>query len=742
MPSVDELLNMAEVAEVTLTETNDKIEIDADTRTMTIPDTERIFGVMSDEKGERKYFRCKRFVGNGIDLSKLSLRIVFQNASGFETGRDKYIVTDLATDGEDYVTFSWELSRKVTAYKGIISFIVCAIKTNTDGTVTNEWNTTLANGIVLEGLEANGTQEQEEVAKDYYNQLEAELLRVANEQKTEIEKKAQEVIGTIPSDYTQTLKDVSNLKGEVIDGRTDVDGEEHKNIGDSIRGQARKLRENLVVRQKEQPTDPNNNVWISDEDDEVEVPDMGEFNSLKEDLVGQAISTQTVPTISWEMSKYVNGTTGEIGSAPNIDLATIDVSMFAKIKGMAYFANDAGYAFFDKNGAYLTGENNTVVATYNFPLDVDIPKESTVMCISHRTGKGFELNVTGQIKYIGELLSEQDAKVSEKIEKIEQKISSPQNMRDIVTKDVLENTDSINISVPNTKSGNIISFYANIANMYTLKIGHGTAAYASSNVRIKNNTVEIHRQDSSDVLVNTYTHNLIFNKFIDVLIETHLNNTADVTISSENGSYHIKNVEWLGSSGNIFATAVSGKYTHCELSYYCKDISKPVWFFGDSYMSQWNVYAYEYGAKNWLNDSYSGRNSSEAQAVASIKKDIAKGIPKVIVWALGMNDQEKYSWGLIQWKNGYEVVKDICKKNNIELILVTIPNTPTMKNTEKNKIIKESGYRYVDIAALVGGESENSTWYEGMLSEDNVHASEIGRKAIALKMMTDVPEMI
>ena len=186
MPSVDELLNAAEVAEATLIETNDKIEIDADTRTMIIPDTERIFGVMSDEKGERKYFRCKRFVGNGIDLSKLSLRIVFQNASGLDTGRDKYIVTDLATDGEDYITFSWELSRKVTAYKGVISFIVCAIKTNSGGTITNEWNTTLANGIVLEGLEANGTQEQEQVARDYYNQLEAELLKVANEQKTEI----------------------------------------------------------------------------------------------------------------------------------------------------------------------------------------------------------------------------------------------------------------------------------------------------------------------------------------------------------------------------------------------------------------------------------------------------------------------------------------------------------------------------------------------------------------------------
>ena len=72
MPSVDELLNAAEITEETLTETNDKIEIDADTRTMIIPDTERIFGVMSDEKGERKYFRCKRFVGNGTSTQKIA----------------------------------------------------------------------------------------------------------------------------------------------------------------------------------------------------------------------------------------------------------------------------------------------------------------------------------------------------------------------------------------------------------------------------------------------------------------------------------------------------------------------------------------------------------------------------------------------------------------------------------------------------------------------------------------------
>lgn len=217
MPSVDELLNAAEITEATLTETNDVIEIDADTRTMIISDTERIFGVMSDEKGERKYFRCKRFVGNGIDLSKLDLRVIYQNASGLESGKDKYIVTDLATDGEDYVTFSWELSRKVTAYKGIISFIVCAIKTKTDGIITNEWNTTLANGEVLEGLEVDGTQEQEKEAYDYYKQLEAELLRIANEQKVEIEAKGKKTLESIPEDYTQMQNDVSKLKEHKVD---------------------------------------------------------------------------------------------------------------------------------------------------------------------------------------------------------------------------------------------------------------------------------------------------------------------------------------------------------------------------------------------------------------------------------------------------------------------------------------------------------------------------------------------
>jgi hypothetical protein len=123
----------------------------------------------------------------------------------------------------------------------------------------------------------------------------AAFLNVKNKDTGEIEKKT--LIPPAPSDgdlggiseeelaqITTNKEKISLLNEELTDGRTDVDGEVHKNIGDAMRGQARKLRENLVVRQKDQPTDPNNNVWISDEDDEVEVPDMGEFNSLEEDI--------------------------------------------------------------------------------------------------------------------------------------------------------------------------------------------------------------------------------------------------------------------------------------------------------------------------------------------------------------------------------------------------------------------------------------------------------------------------
>lgn len=135
-----------------------KCIIDPETRTISIPTTYRLLGVESDEKVERLYFQCPKIVGDNIDLSQLQIRINYQNAS---SQKDQYIVDDVSADG-DNITFSWLLSRKVTAYRGAVQFIVCAVKVNDNATITNEWNTTLAQAQVLQGLEVDAPEPSEE----------------------------------------------------------------------------------------------------------------------------------------------------------------------------------------------------------------------------------------------------------------------------------------------------------------------------------------------------------------------------------------------------------------------------------------------------------------------------------------------------------------------------------------------------------------------------------------------------
>ena len=133
--------------------------VDDDTRLVTIPEKYKKLGSESDEKAKRVWFRFPKMVGNnGIDLSAVRVRVNFRNANG---DGDIYMVQDLTVDG-DYVVFSWELSRKVTAYKGNVGFVVCAVKSSADGTAKNEWNTTLNRECgVLEGLEVTEQITQE-----------------------------------------------------------------------------------------------------------------------------------------------------------------------------------------------------------------------------------------------------------------------------------------------------------------------------------------------------------------------------------------------------------------------------------------------------------------------------------------------------------------------------------------------------------------------------------------------------
>ena len=185
---------------------NDIFEIDPETRVITVPASEKLFGVANDGNSERKHFRCPKIVGDNIDLSTMHLYINYQNANG---DKYPYLVEDIRTDG-DYITFSWLSGPDVVAYKGQIKFIVCAKKG--DGTIP-EWNTTLAEGTVLEGLEA--TDEVVERNPDIITQL---LNRMREVEKIATKEAMQEYVNTYltehPVEIDETL--TNPYKGKTI----------------------------------------------------------------------------------------------------------------------------------------------------------------------------------------------------------------------------------------------------------------------------------------------------------------------------------------------------------------------------------------------------------------------------------------------------------------------------------------------------------------------------------------------
>lgn len=147
--------------------------VDPETRTIEVPNSEKLLGVEFDEKGARKYFQCPKIVGDNIDLTKAKIYINMQNATTQQTGKDRYAVENFKVDG-DNVTFEWVPGRKVTAKKGTVKFNVCVM--SNDG---REWNTTFTEGVTKKGLELLTPEEVETRGSDYLGALTADATASA-----------------------------------------------------------------------------------------------------------------------------------------------------------------------------------------------------------------------------------------------------------------------------------------------------------------------------------------------------------------------------------------------------------------------------------------------------------------------------------------------------------------------------------------------------------------------------------
>lgn len=227
LQSVDELLTLAEQQSAE----KEYCTVDDDTRVVTVPETYKMLGVESDKKAKRIWFKFPKLVGNnGLNLMELSIRINYRNAAG---DGDIYIVTD-KTEESDSVIFSWELYPNVTKQKGKVQFVVCAVKTKTDGSITNEWNTKLnsecesfegletkheieeENPEVIEYILANlgGTVTQEQIAealKEYFTEHPIEVPKKLSELQDDADHR------TVTDTEKQSWDNKSNFSGNYED---------------------------------------------------------------------------------------------------------------------------------------------------------------------------------------------------------------------------------------------------------------------------------------------------------------------------------------------------------------------------------------------------------------------------------------------------------------------------------------------------------------------------------------------
>lgn len=174
MASVDELLALAEeTPEDGMTK---ELTIDPISRRITLPSNNAI-AVYHD-----KVLSKARFTMTGSIVTTLASANVFINyISPGETNASQYAVTDKNVSGTT-MTFTWKLDRIATKRAGGIRFIVCFILPNGD-----EWNTTVANGQILEGIEPGElTPEEEEAANSVFQQLVANLRSYADSLEQEL----------------------------------------------------------------------------------------------------------------------------------------------------------------------------------------------------------------------------------------------------------------------------------------------------------------------------------------------------------------------------------------------------------------------------------------------------------------------------------------------------------------------------------------------------------------------------
>lgn len=201
MANIDEAFAaLSDVQSVSVNENVDFV-VDSYLRVISIPVRGVVLGVEGDKDVNRVTFRMSRTY-KGVDMSQFQIRINYANANN---ELNYFKVTEI-TVSDDEIVFVWVVGADAVAYVGNVEFVVRFIKLS-GSNIIQELNTTLATAKSLIGLSVDGEispVQREDLLAHFYNEIDAYS-----------ETKKNEILDSIPEDYTALANEVDELKGDL-----------------------------------------------------------------------------------------------------------------------------------------------------------------------------------------------------------------------------------------------------------------------------------------------------------------------------------------------------------------------------------------------------------------------------------------------------------------------------------------------------------------------------------------------
>ena len=294
--------------------------------------------------------------------------------------------------------------------------------------------------------------------------------------------------------------------------------------------------------------------------------------------------------------------------------------------------------------------------------------------------------------------------------------------------------------------GDKVAFGCKVTTMSKVIIGFGYNINYSRWLEIDNTNIVLFGGTDTTNPLATIAHGCTIDTELNVSINVSTTGTALVTLQTLAGYFQHEFTEWGPAvRGKHFVQSDGSTLKNCQLSATNSLFRKDLWIFGASfegYNTHWVKYAREMGFTSYLLNGFPGRasyNASGQGAYQDLQRALSFGKPMYLFWTIFGNDSSDDTFA-----EYLGLVNDLCKSLDIIPIYALRPDTPTKDYDARRQAIIDTGARYVDEQKVLQKTlyADGGEWYDGLLSNDGIHPTAAGDKAIAMQVLIDLPEIM